>query len=107
MKQYNVISLSLNHLPDKGSAYGDYKTLCEKQSALAMDEITGWYNGCQTLSGARLYNPRSVVCALEDGACQSYWIRTGKLDEVLFFLKYNMGEVRDDDFGYAAELFLS
>lgn len=53
MKQYNVISLSLNHLPDKGSAYGDYKTLCEKQSALAMDEINDWYNGCQTLSGTR------------------------------------------------------
>lgn len=41
-------------------------------------------------------NTRSVVCALEDAACQSYWTRTGKMDEVLFFLKYNIGEVRDD-----------
>ncbi len=28
--------------------------------------------------------------------CQSYWTRTGKMDEVLFFLKYNIAEVRDD-----------
>lgn len=94
----------------KDMIFGEYfgftekevKALCEKQSAVAMDEINDWYNGYQTQSGARLYNPRSVVCALEDGVCQSYWTRTGKLDEVLFFLKYNMGEVRDDDFGYVA-----
>ncbi|MDE7415618.1 MAG: ATP-binding protein [Lachnospiraceae bacterium] len=74
----------------------EVKALCEKQSALTVDEINDWYNGYQTRSGARLYNPRSVVCALEDATCQSYWTRTGKMDEVLFFLKYNIGEVRDD-----------
>lgn len=28
--------------------------------------------------------------------CKSYWTRIGRMDEVLFFLKYNIGEVRDD-----------
>ncbi|MDE7477888.1 MAG: AAA family ATPase, partial [Lachnospiraceae bacterium] len=79
-----------------GFTESEVEFLCEKQSALTMDEIRDWYNGYQTKSGARLYNPRSVVCALEDATCQSYWTRTGKMDEVLFFLKYNIGEVRDD-----------
>lgn len=70
--------------------------LCGKQSVLTMDEINEWYNGYQARCGERLYNPRSVVCALEDAVCQSYWTRTGKMDEVLFFLQYNIGEVRDD-----------
>lgn len=70
--------------------------LCEKQSKLTLDEIAEWYNGYSTGEGTRLYNPRSVICALEDGYCRSYWTRTGKMDEVLFFLKYNIGEVRDD-----------
>lgn len=70
--------------------------LCEKQSALTMDEISEWYDGYQSKNGVRLYNPRSVVCALEDETCQSYWTRTGKMDEVLFFLKYNIYDVRDD-----------
>lgn len=74
----------------------EVELLCEKQTALKMEEIREWYNGYQTRNGQRLYNPRSVVCALEDGICQSYWTRTGKMDEVLFFLKYNIGEVRDD-----------
>lgn len=79
-----------------GFTEGEVRNLCERQSALTMDEIRDWYNGYQTTSGAHLYNPRSVVCAFEDGVCQSYWTRTGKMDEVLFFLKYNIGEVRDD-----------
>lgn len=70
--------------------------LCEKQSALTIDEISEWYDGYQGKNGMRLYNPRSVVCALEDETCQSYWTRTGKMDEVLFFLKYNIYDVRDD-----------
>ena len=79
-----------------GFTEGEVEMLCQKQTALTMDEIRDWYNGYQTRDGARLYNPRSVVCALEDETCQSYWTRTGKMDEVLFFLKYNIGEVRDD-----------
>lgn len=74
----------------------EVKALCARQQALTMDELSEWYDGYQARDGARLYNPRSVVCALEDAVCQSYWTRTGKLDEVLFFLKYNIGEVRDD-----------
>ncbi|MDE6917159.1 MAG: ATP-binding protein [Lachnospiraceae bacterium] len=79
-----------------GFTEDEVRTLCGRQSALSMDEIRDWYNGYQTRSGARLYNPRSVVCALEDAVCQSYWTRTGRMDEVLYFLKYNIGEVRDD-----------
>ena len=79
-----------------GFTESEVEMLCQKQDALTMDEIRDWYNGYQTKDGARLYNPRSVTCALEDETCQSYWTRTGKMDEVLFFLKYNIGEVRDD-----------
>ncbi len=79
-----------------GFTENEVQMLCAKQSVLTMDEIREWYNGYQTRDGQRLYNPRSVVCALEDQTCQSYWTRTGKMDEVLFFLKYNISEVRDD-----------
>lgn len=79
-----------------GFTESEVRMLCEEQSVLTIDEINDWYNGYQTKNGVHLYNPRSVVCALEDAVCQSYWTRTGKMDEVLFFLKYNIDEVRDD-----------
>lgn len=72
------------------------ESLCQKQSKVTFDSIHDWYNGYQTKSGEKIYNPRSVVLALINGYCQSYWTRTGKMDEVLFFLKYNISEVRDD-----------
>lgn len=74
----------------------EVEMLCGRQTKLTLDEVSEWYNGYASRDGMKLYNPRSVVCALEDGCCQSYWTRTGKMDEVLFFLKYNIGEVRDD-----------
>lgn len=79
-----------------GFTENEVRSLCGKQDKLALSEISEWYNGYQTNDGRQIYNPRSVVCALEDGTCQSYWTRTGKMDEVLFFLKYNIGEVRED-----------
>ncbi len=86
--------------PSFGEYFGfteeETKILCQKQEKLTLEEISEWYNGYQTQKGIRIYNPRSVICALEDGTCQSYWTRTGKTDEVLFFLKYNINEVRED-----------
>lgn len=79
-----------------GFTESEVEMLCEKQSKLSLEEISEWYNGYTTKAGGKIYNPRSVVCALEDEYCQSYWTRTGKMDEVLFFLKYNIGEVRND-----------
>ncbi len=86
------------------SVYGKYfgftedevKQLCAEQEELSFEEISEWYNGYITNKGQRIYNPRSVVYALEDGKCSSYWTSTGKMDEVLFFLKYNIAAVRED-----------
>ncbi len=74
----------------------EVRTLCRKQGKVELREIAEWYNGYNTDDGRKIYNPRSVILALINGKCQSYWTRTGKMDEVLFFLKYNIGEVRDD-----------
>lgn len=70
--------------------------LCTRQSNLSLQEIAEWYNGYLADDGRKIYNPRSVILALINGKCRSYWTKTGKLDEVLFFLKYNIGDVRDD-----------
>ncbi len=79
-----------------GFTQQETEQLCQKQSKLSMSEISEWYDGYVTDEGKRLYNPRSVVMALGRGKCQSYWTRTGRMDEVLYFLKYNIVEVRDD-----------
>ncbi|MGL4912336.1 MAG: AAA family ATPase [Romboutsia sp.] len=84
--------------------YGDYfgflesevKKLCQKTNKISFEEISDWYNGYINENGNKLYNPRSVVKALKNNKCKSYWTNTGAMDEVIELLKYNTLEIRDD-----------
>ena len=84
--------------------YGEYfgftesevKELCSKQKHLTFDELKEWYNGYCSGEEIQLYNPRSVVKALKNHKCKSYWTSTGAMNEVSTYLKYNILEVRDD-----------
>lgn len=74
----------------------EVKTLCLKNSELDFSELESWYNGYITAKGIKVYNPRSVVKALQNNSCESYWTNTGAMDEVVEYLKYNTLEIRDD-----------
>lgn len=70
--------------------------LCEKKDEMEFEELESWYNGYLTAKGIKIYNPRSVVKALQNDYCESYWTNTGAMDEVAEYLKYNTLEIRDD-----------
>ncbi len=55
-----------------------------------------WYDGYYTAAGERLYNPRSVVCALSNNQLANYWTSSGPYDEIFFYIKNNIDEIRDD-----------
>ncbi|MGL5085525.1 MAG: AAA family ATPase [Clostridium sp.] len=69
--------------------------LCES-GEMDFKELESWYNGYITAKGIKVYNPRSVVKALKDRNCESYWTNTGAMAEVSVYLKYNTLEIRDD-----------
>ncbi|MGL5067354.1 MAG: AAA family ATPase [Sarcina sp.] len=71
-------------------------SLCKESKGMSFDEISNWYNGYVTSNGVRIYNPRSVVKALQNNHCESYSTNTGAMDEVVEYLKYNILEVRED-----------
>lgn len=74
----------------------EVKELCLKNKKMDFGELESWYNGYTTASGIKVYNPRSVVKALMNNNCESYWTNTGAMDEVTQYLKYNTLEIRDD-----------
>lgn len=67
--------------------------LCKKNKQIKYKELEEWYNGYMTPNGLKIYNPRSVAIALKNGYCENYWISTGA---VLFYLKYNIADVKND-----------
>lgn len=67
-----------------------------KEPAVSREGLRIWYDGYQTLSGKRLYNPRSVVCALSDNQLGNYWTNSGPYDELFYYVRKNVDDVKDD-----------
>lgn len=55
-----------------------------------------WYDGYQTKSGERLYNPRSVVLSLTNNNLGNYWTSSGPYDEIFYYIRHNVADVRED-----------
>lgn len=59
-------------------------------------ELRDWYDGYCTAKGERLYNPRSIVCALTDNELSNYWTSSGPYDEIFYYIRNDIVSVRDD-----------
>lgn len=67
-----------------------------KKPKIAREDLRIWYDGYHTASGETLYNPRSVVCALSNNQLADYWTSSGPYDEIFFYVRNNINDVRDD-----------
>lgn len=45
-----------------------------------------WYDGYETASGTKLYNPRSVIGALTYNQLRSHWTSSGPYDEIFYYI---------------------
>ena len=71
----------------------------QKQTSIpkfSREDLRIWYDGYYTAAGTRLYNPRSVVLALTDNQLRNYWTSSGPYDELFYYIRHNVDEVRDD-----------
>lgn len=67
-----------------------------KLPAIERSDLTVWYDGYHIASGEKLYNPQSVICALSDNQISNYWTNSGPYDEIFYYIKNNINDVRDD-----------
>ena len=67
-----------------------------KNKKISRQDLGFWYNGYHTANGMRIYNPRSIVCALTDNQLRNYWTSSGPYDEIFYYIKDNVSEIRDD-----------
>lgn len=72
-----------------------YLGQCEKPE-VTREGLRLWYDGYATASGKRVYNPRSVVQALRYNHLESYWTSSGPYEEIFYYIRKNVAEVRDD-----------
>lgn len=60
------------------------------------EDLRLWYDGYHTMSGEKIYNPRSVVSALGDNQLGNYWTSSGPYDEIIYYIEKNVDDVRED-----------
>lgn len=71
------------------SLYDIYKNESE-EPRITREDLQIWYDGYYTVTGKRLYNPRSIVCALTDNELASYWTSSGPYDEIFYYIRNNI-----------------
>ena len=89
--EYNMLeprSLS----PFFGFTEEETKALCERYGR-DFGEIKSWYDGYR-LDGIEIYNPKSVVEAVESGKCKDYWTRTSSIEAVTDYMNYDHGALK-------------
>ena len=62
-----------------------------KKPRVTREELRNWYDGYHTASGERMYNPRSVVCALTDNQLANYWTSSGTYDSIFYYVDAPFG----------------
>ncbi len=67
-----------------------------KNPSITREDLRIWYDGYHTKAGGRLYNPRSIVCALTDNELANYWTSSGTYDSIFGYIKDNIADVQDD-----------
>ena len=59
------------------------------------DLVRAWYNG-YLIDGIHIYNPNSVVQAMIDQDCDSYWKNTSSFASINTFITMNYAGLKDD-----------
>ena len=62
---------------------------------ISHQELKEWYEGYK-LNGIDIYNPNSVISAIIDGKCKSYWSGTSSNEEVVNLINMNFDGIKDD-----------
>ncbi|MCI5579965.1 MAG: ATP-binding protein [Phocaeicola plebeius] len=67
-----------------------------KRYGVSMENLKLWYDGYNIGKEKSIYNPYSVMKALERGSCRSYWTTTGAYDSVITYIQMNFEGLKDD-----------
>ena len=76
-----------------------HEQICEKEGfepEVTYEELQYWYDGYIAKGNKHIFNPRSVVSALDTDELGSYWTESGPHEEIFHYVKHNIAGVRDD-----------
>lgn len=73
----------------------EVRRLCIRHQ-MDYDMLAEWYDGYQIGACKEVFNPTSVMTALYNQYCDSYWANTGAYDTVAHYIRMNFDGLKDD-----------
>ena len=81
--------------PCFGFTKDEVQALAEEHNA-PMEDLKMWYDGYTIGREKSIYNPYSVMKAIQRGDCRSYWTTTGAYDSIKTYIQMNFEGLKDD-----------
>ena len=78
-----------------GFTHEEVEALCQKHG-MNFTEMERWYDGYRIGKASRIFNPYSVMKAINDDDFGSYWSTTGAYDSVRTYIQMNYDGLKDD-----------
>ena len=78
-----------------GFTKDEVKSLAAKYG-MDFDELEKWYDGYQIGDELSMFNPNSVMQAIDAGRCRSFWASTGAFGAVAHYIQMNFEGLKDD-----------
>ncbi|MCD8388436.1 MAG: ATP-binding protein [Bacteroidales bacterium] len=60
------------------------------------EELEQWYDGYRIGTEPSMFNPNSVMTAIDNGVCANYWSSTGAYDNVARYIQMNFEGLKED-----------
>jgi RecB family endonuclease NucS len=77
-----------------GFTKDEVRTLAEKHG-MDFDELEKWYDGYQIGPEKSMFNPNSVMQAVDIGRCRSFWGSTGAFDAIAGYIQMNFDGLKE------------
>ena len=92
--EYSVIDPAFL-APCFGFTKDEVQTLAEQHN-VSVEDLKMWYDGYNIGREKSIYNPYSVMKAIQRGECRSYWTTTGAYDSINTYIQMNFDGLKDD-----------
>lgn len=70
-----------------------------KENGMDFEEVKRWYDGYSFDKAKSIYNPYSVMMAMESGEVGSYWKQTSAADPLLSYININIQNKKESELG--------
>ena len=78
-----------------GFTHDEVQTLC-REHGMDLGEMERWYDGYRIGKASRIFNPYSVMRAINEEEYGSFWSTTGAYDSVKTYIQMNFDGLKDD-----------